>query len=386
MSHSDPPSFTFQAPPGWDALKSTTPRRTTDGPILPVELMSIVIENLTNDRSLSTIASLQSTSKEMYNMATPALYQHIIVDQRQAVRLFRLFEFVSRRDNTIFLHPAPPDPSAHLINFHLADRLMFFFSNTQSLSLKTTRRSDRPDYSDTTERLARYKELQNGLLAFNGPTLWPKLERCEWFPRPWQTQLEYEAAGHIPKEDEVLLGSIFAGLHPNQLVIQIPDFPLPVERLYYDLSSCVKHWRANHIHFFDYTMGSWGSMPRASNSMTIHYRKYSTAETDDWEIESLYELYLASTQSPFDPLDRFVAITELTLVGMPATVAHPLDEDPSTQTEVLDSTADVVLDDLMTFRLQHRNINDLKVTLQADFSPEGEAAAVSRVFKLPWRP
>lgn len=174
-------------------------------------------------------------------MATPALNRHIIVDQRQAVELFRLFESFPRSDNTIFLHPAPPDPSAHLINVHLAERLRFFFSNTQSLSLKTTRRSDHPDYEDTKEGLARYKELQSGLVTFNGPTLWPNLKRCEWFVRSWQTLQGYETV-YKSEEDEVLLESLFAGSHPNQLVIRIPEYTPQTHGLYYDLSSCAKHY------------------------------------------------------------------------------------------------------------------------------------------------
>jgi len=385
MSQSEPPSFTFQAPPGWDALKSTTSRRRTDGPILPVDLMSIIIQDLTKDRSLGTLASLQLTSREMYNMATPALYQHIIVDQRQAVKLFRLFESFPRSDNTIFLHPALPDPSAHLIDVHIAERLRFFFSNTQSLSLKTTRRSGRPDDPDTEERLARYKELQIGLLTFNRPTLWPKLEQCAWFPRPWPAH-PHNGTSLNTEEDEVFLKSIFAGFHPNQLVIQIPEFSLPFNPLYYDLSSCAKHLRADHIEIFDYTIGTRGSLPRASKSMTIRFRKWSLVETDDWDLYDLYDVYHESIDSLFQTVDRFVDIRELTLVGvLSTTMAHPLVTDPSTQTQVLDDMARDVHDEVMTFRLQHRNLNDLKVTLQSDFSPEGEAAAVSRVFKQPER-
>lgn len=108
---------------------------------------------------------------------------------------------------------------------------------------------------------------------------------------------------------------------------------------------------------------------------------------DGWDEPTLYDIHHESLISLFILVDQFADIHELTLVGEPMTVAHPrLDEDFSTRTEVLDGMAGGVLDEVMTFRLRHRNFNDLKVTIQSDFSPEGEASAVSRVFKQPGRP
>ena len=387
MSHSIPPSFTFQAPPGWVPSLSTTPRQPSDDPILPAELMSMVIKELTDDHSLGTLAKLQSTSRAMYNMVTPSLYQHIIIDQRQAVHLFRLFEAYPRSDNAWFLHPTPPDPSIHLINVHIAQRLRFFFSNTQTLSLKTTRRSDSLDYGDTEERLARYNDLQTGLITFNGPTLWPKLEKCEWFLRPWPIQEDYNTELDSG-EDEVLIESIFARLHPNQLVIQIPEFLKPYKRLYYDLSSCAKHLRADHIHFFDYVIGTRGPTPRASYSLTVHFRDCRAEELvgRDEDENGLHAISEESLVAFFDPPEPFIDIRELKLIGVPSTLACPLIENPSTHDELLQDLAYYLVDDIMDVRLKHRNFNDLKITIQSDSSPEGEATAVSRIFKLPWRP
>ena len=349
--------------------------------------MSIVIKDLTDDSALGTLASLQSTSRAMYNMVTPALYQHIIVDQRQAVHLFGLFEAYPRSDNAWFLHPTPPDPSIHLINIHIAERLRFFFSNTRSLSLRTTRRSDRLDYGNTEERLARCKDIQTGLFTFEGPTLWPKLEKCEWFLRSWPVQQDYHTELDSG-EDEVLIESIFARLHPNQLVIQIPEFLQPHKRLYYDLSSCAKHLRADHIQFLDYVIGSQGSIPRASYSLTVHFRDWRAEEMVGRHIDEngLHAISEESLVAIFDPPEPFIDIRELKLVGVPSTIACPLNENPSTYDELLQDLAYYLVDDIMDVRLKHRNFNDLKITIQSDLSPEGEATAVSRIFELPWRP
>ena len=120
--------------------------------------------------------------------------------------------------------------------------------------------------------------------------------------------------------------------------------------------------------------------------MTIQFHEWSTEDTDGWDNQTLYEIYQESRFSPFETVDQFADILELTLVGVEMTMARPrLGELFSTQAETLDDMARHVFDEVMAFRLERRNSNDLKVTLQSDFSPEGEAAAVSRVFKQPGR-
>jgi hypothetical protein len=70
----------------------------------PAELMINIIDFLANDGSQATLAALQSTSSEMYNLATPALYRRLdFPSVRQTVRFFRLFASVTPRDRLVFL-------------------------------------------------------------------------------------------------------------------------------------------------------------------------------------------------------------------------------------------------------------------------------------------
>ena len=379
MPQSISPSFSFQAPPGWVPSISTTPRQLSDGPILPVELMSMVIKELTDNHSLGTLAKLQSTSRAMYNMVTPALYQHITIDQYQAVKLFGLFETFPRSDNSIFLQSTPTDPSVHLIDLHIAHRLRFAFSNTRTLSLKTTR-SNSPDPEDIGERLARYKELRLGPGASKSPTLWPRIERCEWVLRPWKEQ--YILPVIRPREDQDLVESIFKGLHPNQLDVTLPQ---PWLFRNYDLSSSVAGLQANHINIFNFTACSPGSIPRASSSTTIHFLRVDWGAISHWRDKDIALLNSWTMTSFTSPVDAFADIDELKLVGVLSTLPQFPINFVQTQKEVLDDLEYFLVDEFLDFRLEHGNRHALKITVQPSIEPEGVAGAESRIYTLPRR-
>ena len=67
----------------------------------PVELISIILEYLVEDKALGTLARVQSTSRALYSKTTPLLYRHITINQFQAAMLFSLLFSTLRPDVTI---------------------------------------------------------------------------------------------------------------------------------------------------------------------------------------------------------------------------------------------------------------------------------------------
>lgn len=100
---------------------------------LPVDLLSIVLEYLTEDKALGTLAALQSTFRATYSIVTPYLYRQIAIDQTQAFDLFGQFEEFPRCENRLICQPIPL--GTHTLDLHLGQRLRACVSNTQTLSL-----------------------------------------------------------------------------------------------------------------------------------------------------------------------------------------------------------------------------------------------------------
>ena len=59
---------------------------------LPVELLSIVLEYLTEDKALGSLAAVQSTSRATYTIATPYLYRNMVMNLYQAFDLLSQFD------------------------------------------------------------------------------------------------------------------------------------------------------------------------------------------------------------------------------------------------------------------------------------------------------
>lgn len=345
--------------------------------ILPPELMGFVLEYLVDDGALGTLASLQSTSRAIYTIATPVLYRHLVLDQRQLINLFGLFETFPRSENRLFCQPTPSQ-DIHLLDLHICHRLRSFFSHTQTLSLefRPILSLDSFDRSRTT----RYRELVNGLKAFEELTLWPLLERCsfamEQIPSrtrpPDPTTANLEATEQAP-----LLDDVMACLRPKHLRIIFPDPPAPRMDHYASSPWASYHQklRADHVELRNFSRGH--GIPLASTSLSIHFGESNWAN-------SIYETTRLETSlgSLLHDIDSFSKIQDLKLVGLygPSDV-NDLGR-PINSVETLDYAA-AELEDLMELRRYAENMEDLRITIQLDTTPEGEAGADSRVFAQP---
>jgi hypothetical protein len=102
---------------------------------LPIEVMTIVVDALADDQAQSTLASLQSTHSEMYNIVTPHLYRRMkFTTVGQAVEFFDLFSEVPLADQYQFLRPVQEEPGIHPINLPMHARLRWLLSHTTHLS------------------------------------------------------------------------------------------------------------------------------------------------------------------------------------------------------------------------------------------------------------
>jgi hypothetical protein len=136
---------------------------------LPAELMDLVLEGLVEQKALGTIAAIQSASRATDTLAAPYLYRHIILNQPQLINLFGLFETFARSDNRLFLQSSHHEQDTHLLDLHVCHRLRSLFSYFRSLSLEF-RPHLAPD-SYERSRTTRYRELANGLMAFEESAL-----------------------------------------------------------------------------------------------------------------------------------------------------------------------------------------------------------------------
>ena len=199
---------------------------------LPSELMSLVLEHLTENRALGTLANVQSTSRAMYTLSTPYLYRHIIINENQALKLFGLFNTFPRVDNRIFVDPVPTDK--HLLDLQLPHRLRSFFSHTNTLLFRLAYFSSIDD-GDEDCNLQRYVEVVNALSTLGLPKLWPAIRRCDL---DMDAMSSPEITSYSDSEYQIYDGSslaiaIFTNMHPSRFSIVLPT-PLPSELVYTD--------------------------------------------------------------------------------------------------------------------------------------------------------
>jgi hypothetical protein len=332
---------------------------------LPVELLSIILKYLTEDKALGTLAAVQSTSRTTYAFATPYLYRNIIIDTNQALYLFSQFDEFPRSENRIICQPIPPD--THLLDLHLCQRLRACFSSTHAVSLELTHGS-RLDWFDRS-RLNRYKELVKGLLALEELSLWPSLERCDlnMQNRTNRRGIELDAAETIPFVD-----AVFACMHPKQFSVTYftrSDFR---DKSYVNSwTPCIQRLKADEFELFGMMLGD--GLPFASLSTTIHFSRWAHGGHPKY-VES-------DLAGNFDALERdsqaLNEINHLKLVGLAGPLNHNVSDNAHDMTEAMDSVLDR-LNDIAGWRIPQK---DLKVTIQSDTSLEGEAGAVSRIIK-----
>jgi hypothetical protein len=332
----------------------------------PIELLSIILKHLTEDKALGTLAAVQSTSRATYTFATPYLYRNILVDPDHACFLFSQFDEFPRSENRLICQPIPPD--IHLLDLHLSQRLRACFSTTQAVCLEL----GRPQYNDwfERERLHRYIELINGLLAFGEPSLWPSLERCSLNLKPSKDQRQ--EASFYPSETIPIVDAVFACMRPKRFsVTYFSRSDFRDEKYKESWTPCIQRLKADHFELFGIISGD--GLTFASSSMTIHFSPWYRAgktkfvHTDlDYNINTLDR----DTQA----LNK---IDYLKLVGLAGPMYHTLSGSAHDMTETMDSITDR-LNDIAGWRLPQK---DLKVTIQSDTSLEGEAGAVSRIIK-----
>ena len=357
--------------------------KSAEGPVpsawtcrLPAELMGRVLEGLVDQEALGTLAAIQSTSRATYTLATPYLYRHIILDQRQLINLFGLFETFPRSHNRLFLQSSDQQPDTHLLDLHICHRLRSFFSDTRTLSLefRPIIAADCFDRSRTT----RYRELANGLIAFEESTLWPILEKCVFamqdlpgrnvFPDPGISDLD-------PTEQAPLFDDVFSCIRPKHLLIILPD--PPAARLDAFANSgwmpYFQKLQADHVELVNFSRGD--GIPVATSSLIIKFRQWD----DIHSIDRLTRLDTNLAALSHD-LDSFAQVEHLQFVGLygPSDVndsGRPIDN-----MVAMDYIASE-MEDVMQIRAHIGNMNDLKLTIRSDMTPEGGASAVTRVLK-----
>jgi len=335
---------------------------------LPVELLSIVLEYLTEDKALGTLAVIQSTSRATYTIATPYLYRNIILDIDQAVYLLGQFDGFPRSENRLICQPIPP--SIHLLDLHLSQRLRACFSNTRGFSLELREGPNRDWFA--TRRLNRYKELVTGLLAFEESSLWPSLKRCNlnMQPKTRRAQASQWTSEIIPCVD-----AVFTCMHPQHLsVVYFDESDFRDETYQETWTPCIKKLQADHIELFDMIYGD--GLPFASLSMTIHFSL--------WAQHGPSKSVPNALDSNFQTLDRDTdnldEITHLKLVMFGGKVDRLAAGRPHDMTQIMDSALPD-LEIMVERSFGNGRTKPLKITIQSDTSAEGKAGAVSRVFK-----
>ena len=334
---------------------------------LPVELLSLVMEYLTEDKASRTLATLQSTSRATYTLTTPYLYRNIILNSYQAFDLFGQFDEFPRSENRLICLPVPAD--THLLDLHLCQRLRAFFSNTQTVSLELSLDCDMDWFARA--RFDRYKELVNGLLAFGEPSLWPSLDRCTFNMQP---ETERRPANFRAAETIPFVDAVFACMYPKHFTVVYFDINNFRDESYQtSWTPCFQRLHADHIELIDMVYGD--GMPFASLSLTIHFSGW--VQVDDTHYEE------SDLDSNFQTLDRdsqaLHDIEHLKLVGFAGPVDHDETANPHDMTEAMDLVLGE-LEDIAGLWPEGKT-RDLKVTIQSDTSAEGEAGAVSRIFE-----
>lgn len=350
---------------------------------LPPELLSLVCEVLTRDHAQATLTNLQSTSSALYTATTPFIYRHIQINQHQAIKLFGLFTTFPSIENRRFFEPVPPE--THLVDLHIAHRLRSFFANTQSLSLFLEGEANLDP--ETRKHLDRYEDLMVGLSAFDGPNLWPLLDRCQLDMRPWpDNAYDYDIEPLPPVDYTSLIGAVFARQCPRYLSIVPPnpesldaDGDIPVT-----WAGCTAQLKADNIELIGYfPEDQFFAIPQATSTLTVCY---NLREVDGIMAPDSYDLVGRLRPIILD-YAGLVQIYRLKLVGSLHRHDHSDPDDPSlhrnyTDTEAFNEISRLV-SDLMEHRLLHGNRTDLKIAIVPDTSLESEDAAAWRTYKQP---
>ena len=330
---------------------------------LPVELLSVVLEYLTEDKALGTLAAVQTTSRATYTIATPYLYRNIIIDTDQALSLFNQFADFPGSENRLICQPVPAD--THLLDLHLYQRLRAYLSHTKTLSLDLTVGRNTDWFA--CDRLNRYKELVNGLLAFGESSLWSSLEYCSLNMNPdRELQTDFYCYDRIPVVD-----AVFASMHPKRFSITyFAGSKLRDTSYTHSWTPCIQRLKADRFELFGMVFGD--GLPFAKLSMTIHYNHQCS--NPSFVGESDFDNNFHALELDSQALNE---IDDLKLVGLAGPLDHGLSSNVHDMSEIMDLSLDR-LEELAGWRGPQK---DLKVTIQSDNSPEGEAGAVSRVFK-----
>jgi hypothetical protein len=342
---------------------------------LPVEVMNQVLEVLVEKGHLATIGAIQQTSSPLYTASTPYLYRHIRVDLPSAVRLFRLFDTFPLRDNLRFLHPVS---DIHLMDMHVADRLRAFLSYTMALTLTIWAR---PFVPSPNWRVGpkRCHDLVAGLSAFEGPTLWPKLESCDVgymdddsdYPAPRNPLLIQ------PEDYEPVFDAIFAKLHPRHMSIRLP----PLDDFNGDEHlgtwvTCQKTLSADHITCIGCEPSTLQSLPHASSTLTLCFDTKQNIPLT--EVGPCIRTILRHHYALRDI--QQLKIVSLLVVRRRSSDMNRFDDENARH--VFDRIAHYITD-LMSYRLQEGNLKDIDIAVLPETTSERDAAAHWHTYKLP---
>jgi len=349
---------------------------------LPPELITKVLDYLTHDQSLGTLAKLQSTSSAIYTLVTPYLYRHIIVNQVQLITLFRLFETFPRSDNKRFLEEVVP-LKTHLLDLHIVYRLRKFFSYTRELSIVflLDQNLEAEMNQIVLNCLDRYKEIAIGLSAFSGPSLWPRLLRCNIDMPPYPMDIDAwqshnEVCDHLIRlvRYEKIVEAVPANIHPKHLYITLPDKPSYTGD--YDMEISWEPWfRRLHADNIELVVErrEYECIPHATSTFTLRFHPWTDHTSRDNRVRITQ---LLRDNISLDDVD------EVKIIG----ILPPIEEQyPAKVTSVaaaLDEQ-EIYIARIMSRRLTKGNSRDFKIAIMADSTTEGQAAAVWRTYNQP---
>jgi hypothetical protein len=342
---------------------------------LPSKLMSLVLEQLTEDQALGTLAEVQSTSRAVYTLATPYLYRHIIINQQQALKLFGLFDTFPRDDNSVFLEAVPTDQ--HSIDTQLPHRLRSFFSYTTTLLFRLAYCPVSNNDEDEDYNLDRYAEVVKALATLNQPPLWPVIRQCDLdMDAMSYHDITLHSTPRFHSSDvPSLVEALFTNMHPNRLSIVLPTPPRG-EFWYSDHDLWEEMFcrlKADHVEIVNLSGWSADEVPRGGSSLTLKFMK-PRPKIDD-QLTTLETCY-----SLFNGYRPHLRLEHLKLIGMPSSRDGAFLDLAEIVAHVFSTIRPYMLR-VMQIRQEDGNMDDLKVTIQPDSSPEGVLAAVSRIYK-----
>jgi hypothetical protein len=366
---------------------------------LPVEIMEKICENLTNDRALGPLASLQSTSSCCYTLVTTFLYRHIVFNTRHAILFLDLFNKISTKDKQNFLEYKSVDSSSHLLDQNLANRLRSFMSYTQSLTL-LTREYMHLHFPKDHNRLKGFNVLQTLLKTKQEHTpLWPILQLCHIDLTAWPYHStcnndNSSSTGRVViPEMSPLVEGLFYKLHPENLTIIVPDRliddgdmdKVTGETFWW---TCIQGLHAENIELAGLqSAGVLQHFPQAVKSLSIRFdrpphRDFGYVEDSGYRRLNRIKgraVHILSHENR-EPLWHIDNLRLISLIRSDEYAAADSDKRPELKAMI--GVPDVVAK-LMEERLADGNKKDFKITIMPDTGPEGEAEAVWHTFKVP---